>query len=90
MLASPPSFLFLAGGVTPRQSWTPNKLIGQISRERLQERARKDHNATLELIRRAAERLGGRCWYNNNIDLFARREWDRFHRQGRPTPRAAQ
>ncbi len=38
----------------------------------LQERARKDHNATLELVRRAAERLGGRCWYNNNIDLFVR------------------
>ena len=38
----------------------------------LQERARKDHNATLELIRRLAERLGGRCWYNNNIDLFVR------------------
>jgi len=36
----------------------------------LQERARKDHNATLEMIRRAAERLGGHCWYNNNIDLF--------------------
>ena len=38
----------------------------------LQERARKDHNETLELIRRHAERLGGRCWYNNNIDLFVR------------------
>lgn len=38
----------------------------------LQERARKDHNATLEQIRRTAERLGGRCWYNNNIDLFVR------------------
>lgn len=38
----------------------------------LQERARKDHNATLELIRRHAERLGGRCWYNNNIDLLVR------------------
>ena len=38
----------------------------------LQERARKDHNATLELIRHSAERLGGRCWYNNNIDLFVR------------------
>ncbi len=37
----------------------------------LQERARRDHNATLEMIRRAAERLGGRCWYNNNIDLLA-------------------
>lgn len=38
----------------------------------LQERARKDHNKTLELIRRHAERLSGRCWYNNNIDLFVR------------------
>ena len=38
----------------------------------LQERARKDHNATLELIRRHADRLGGHCWYNNNIDLFVR------------------
>jgi hypothetical protein len=38
----------------------------------LQERARKDHNATLELIRRHTERLGGQCWYNNNIDLFVR------------------
>lgn len=38
----------------------------------LQERARKDHNATLEMIRGAAERLGGHCWYNNNIDLFVR------------------
>lgn len=38
----------------------------------LQERARKDHNATLELIRQSSERLGGHCWYNNNIDLFVR------------------
>ncbi len=38
----------------------------------LQERARKDHNSTLELVRRRAERLGGHCWYNNNIDLFVR------------------
>jgi hypothetical protein len=38
----------------------------------LQERARKDHNATLDMIRRAAESRGGHCWYNNNIDLFVR------------------
>jgi len=36
----------------------------------LQERARKDHNATLELIRQAASKLGGTCWYNNNVDLL--------------------
>jgi hypothetical protein len=38
----------------------------------LQERAREDHQATLELIRSAVERSGGSCWYNNNVDLFAR------------------
>jgi len=38
----------------------------------LQERARKDHNRTLELIRQRAENLGGSTWYNNNVDLYAR------------------
>ncbi|HVS47253.1 MAG TPA: hypothetical protein VMS32_11410 [Verrucomicrobiae bacterium] len=38
----------------------------------LQERARKDHNWTLELIRRRTESLGGSTWYNNNVDLYAR------------------
>ncbi len=38
----------------------------------LQERARRDHQATLDLIRRQVQRAGGSCWYNNNIDLFAR------------------
>jgi hypothetical protein len=44
----------------------------------LQERARKDHNATLELIRRAAVRVGGHCWYNNNIDHFVQCGEERF------------
>jgi hypothetical protein len=38
----------------------------------LQERARKDHQWTLELIRRAVASSGGAWWYNNNVDLFAR------------------
>jgi len=38
----------------------------------LQERARKDHQWTLELIRRAVSTRGGSCLYNNNVDLFAR------------------
>ena len=38
----------------------------------MQERARSDHQFTLDLIRREVQRAGGMCWYNNNIDLFAR------------------
>ena len=38
----------------------------------LQERARRDHQYTLDLIRKRVQRAGGVCWYNNNIDLFAR------------------
>ncbi len=38
----------------------------------LQERARHDHQNTLDLIRREVQHRGGACWYNNNVDLFAR------------------
>ncbi len=38
----------------------------------LQERARKDHQDTLELIRRATARLGGSTFYNNYLDLYLR------------------
>lgn len=36
----------------------------------LQERARKDHQDTLELIRQATARLGGSTFYNNYLDLY--------------------
>jgi len=36
----------------------------------LQERARKDHQAILEHVRRETVRRGGTCYYNNNVDLF--------------------
>jgi len=36
----------------------------------LQERARADHQRVLKLIAAKTLALGGRCWYNNNIDLF--------------------
>jgi hypothetical protein len=38
----------------------------------LQERARKDHQDTLELIRQATARLGGSTFYNNYLDLYVR------------------
>jgi hypothetical protein len=38
----------------------------------LQERARQDHQDTLELIRRATARLGGSTFYNNYLDLYLR------------------
>ena len=38
----------------------------------LQERARKDHQDTLELIRKATARLGGSTFYNNYLDLYLR------------------
>lgn len=37
----------------------------------LQERARKDHQDVLELLRASVATLGGTCWYNNNVDLLA-------------------
>jgi len=38
----------------------------------LQERARADHQRVLKLIASAVHERAGSCWYNNNIDLFAR------------------
>ncbi len=38
----------------------------------LQERARADHQRVLKLIAAAVNKRGGKWWYNNNIDLFAR------------------
>jgi hypothetical protein len=37
----------------------------------LQERARADHQDTLKLVKAMAEARGGRCLFNNNVDLLA-------------------
>jgi hypothetical protein len=37
----------------------------------LQERARADHQHTLKIVKAMAEARGGRCEYNNNVDLLA-------------------
>jgi hypothetical protein len=44
----------------------------------LQERARRDHQEALAVVQRAAHRLGGTTFYNNNIDLFVRIGDQRF------------
>jgi hypothetical protein len=44
----------------------------------LQERARQDHQETLELIRKATARLGGSTFYNNYLDLYLRIGEHRF------------
>lgn len=38
----------------------------------LHERARGDHQDTLELLRQRIAARGGVCFYNNNVDLFAK------------------
>ncbi|MBD5655529.1 MAG: hypothetical protein IAI50_10190 [Candidatus Eremiobacteraeota bacterium] len=55
-------------GYVPQGNDPPN--IHEVAA--LQERARRDHQYTLDLIRRQVQRAGGSCWFNNNIDLFAR------------------
>ncbi len=37
----------------------------------LQERARADHQETLKLVKAMTERRGGKCDFNNNVDLLA-------------------
>lgn len=37
----------------------------------LQERARADHQETVDLFVQAVKQRGGTCFYNNNVDLFA-------------------
>lgn len=54
-------------GYIPRGSGAPDPYDAAA----LQERARADHQATLALFVAAIRSRGGRCLYNNNVDLFA-------------------
>lgn len=47
------------------------KPINVLEAAALQERARADHQATLKLVKAMAEKRGGRCLFNNNVDLLA-------------------
>lgn len=47
------------------------KTIDVFEAAALQERARGDHQDTLKLVKRMAEARGGRCLFNNNVDLLA-------------------
>jgi hypothetical protein len=44
----------------------------------LQERARGDHQATLRLLKVLVEKRGGSCMFNNNVDLLASFDNERF------------
>ena len=44
----------------------------------LQERARADHQATLQALQKLVHRRGGTTLYNNNVDLFARVGEERY------------
>ena len=47
------------------------KAIDVFEAAALQERARADHQDTLRLVKAMAESRGGRCLFNNNVDLLA-------------------
>ncbi|HEY6487455.1 MAG TPA: hypothetical protein VIX83_13820 [Candidatus Cybelea sp.] len=47
------------------------KTINAFEAAALQERARGDHQDTLKLVKSMAEARGGRCLFNNNVDLLA-------------------
>jgi len=59
--------------VPPGTGYVPKGALPNVfEAAALQERARRDHQFTLDLIRKQVQQRGGSCWYNNNIDLFAR------------------
>lgn len=47
------------------------KPIDVLESASLQERARDDHQGTIKLLKALVEARGGRCDYNNNVDLLA-------------------
>jgi len=79
-LEAPKDDLRILAIVPPGTGYVPkgNDLPNVYETAALQERARRDHQSTLDLIRKQVERAGGACWYNNNIDLFARVGEQRF------------
>jgi hypothetical protein len=65
--------------VPPGTGYVPKGTLPNVfEAAALQERARRDHQVTLDLIRKQVQQSGGACWYNNNIDLFARVGEGRF------------
>lgn len=50
---------------------TNNSPVDIYEAAALHERARDDHQRTLMLLTQQVQRLGGHCFYNNNIDLLA-------------------
>ncbi len=73
-LGAPKDAFRTAGSIPEGTGYVPSgrALPDVFESAALQERARKDHQRTLELIRQSVETRGGVWWWNNNIDLFAR------------------
>lgn len=63
MLVVPPGT-----GYVPKDGAT----VDRYEAAALHERARGDHQETLQMLMRGIEASGGTCFYNNNVDLFAR------------------
>lgn len=63
MLVVPPGTGYVPHGTEP---------IDRFEAAALHERARGDHQATVELLRRRIADRGGVCFFNNNVDLFAK------------------
>ena len=70
----PKDALRLAERVPPGAGYVPRAgdLPNVYEAAALQERARADHQRVLAEIVAKTQRLGGTCWYNNNIDLLAK------------------
>jgi hypothetical protein len=72
-IAVPPRDVFRPLTVVPDGTgYRPTgKTIDVFEAASLQERARDDHQRTLRLIKAMTELRGGKCLFNNNVDLLA-------------------
>ena len=58
--------------IPPGAEYIPHgeRVVDVYESASLQERARADHQTILRIFAAEAIQGGGKCWYNNNIDLF--------------------
>lgn len=79
-LRSPPRDAFRPLNVVPEGTgYRPNGSLPDVyEAAALQERARKDHQDTLKLLKSMIDRRGGSCLFNNNVDVLASFAEQRF------------
>jgi len=73
IIAYPKDELRIADSIPQGAGYVPHgdKAPDLYESASLQERARADHQNALRTIAALVHAGGGKCWYNNNIDLFA-------------------